>query len=937
MVCFRVWKNRGALLQLQCLSISSFQNANGDLPFVDHCLCWPCHFPRFHSHVSFRSFVLSISSSHFVDQYQAMNWVLLSFIVLGAGVGLLSEGGSSSRPPVIRVGALFGLNTMHGQIANIAFKAAEEDVNSDPSFLGGSKLRIMINDAKRSGFLSIMGALQFMETDVVAIIGPQTSIMAHVLSHLANELTVPMLSFTALDPTLSPLQFPFFVQTAPSDLFLMRAIAEMITYYGWSDVVALYNDDDNSRNGVTALGDELEERRCRISYKAVLPLDVVISSPVEIIEELTKIQRMESRIIVVNTFPNTGKMIFEEAERLGMMETGYVWIATTWLSSLLDSGLPLDRKSLNGVLTLRLHTPDSRNKRDFAARWKNKLSNNKTIGLNVYGLYAYDTVWIIARAIKTHLEAGGNLSFSQDAKLSSLKGEALNLSALSRFDQGSQLLDYIMHTKMSGLAGPVQFHQDRSMLQPSYDIINVVDDGFRQIGYWSNHSGLSIGPPESFYSKPSNRSSSNQHLKLVTWPGGTSVTPRGWVFPNNGKLLRIGVPDRASFKAFVSRVNGSSNNVQGYCIDVFEAAVKLLSYPVPHEFIFFGDGLKNPNYNELVHKVTTGVEFDAVVGDVAIVTKRTRIVDFTQPYIESGLVVVAPVSTPNENPWAFLRPFTPPMWAVTAVFFIVVGAVIWILEHRKNDEFRGPPRRQIVTILCYTASLTSMLTVQQLNSPIKGVDTLISSTGRIGFQIGSFAENYMVDELNIARSRLVPLGSPQEYATALQNGTVAAIVDERPYVDLFLSDYCKFAIRGQEFTRNGWGFAFPRDSPLAVDMSTAILGLSETGELQKIHDRWLSKSNCSSPHWSHFWGMFLVCGIACFVALLIHFFKIVRDFCKHTPEEEEEAAAIPAPKSSRLKKLQRFLAYVDQKEEESKRRLKRKRSNLSMDANSITS
>lgn len=106
----------------------------------------------------------------------------------------------------------------------------------------------------------------------------------------------------------------------------------------------------------------------------------------------------------------------------------------------------------------------------------------------------------------------------------------------------------------------------------------------------------------------------------------------------------------------------------------------------------------------------------------------------------------------------------------------------------------------------YTASLTSILTVQQLNSPIKGVDTLISSSGRIGFQVGSFAENYMTDELNIAGSRLVPLASPEEYANALQNGTVAAIVDERPYIDLFLSNYCKFAIRGQEFTRCGWGF-----------------------------------------------------------------------------------------------------------------------------------
>lgn len=40
--------------------------------------------------------------------------------------------------------------------------------------------------------------------------------------------------------------------------------------------------------------------------------------------------------------------------------------------------------------------------------------------------------------------------------------------------------------------------------------------------------------------------------------------------------------------------------------------------------------------------------------------------------------------------------------------------------------------------------------------------------------------------------------------------------------------------------------ALPRDSPLATDMSTAILALSENGELQNIHDKWLSRKACGS-------------------------------------------------------------------------------------------
>ena len=74
-------------------------------------------------------------------------------------------------------------------------------------------------------------------------------------------------------------------------------------------------------------------------------------------------------------------------------------------------------------------------------------------------------------------------------------------------------------------------------------------------------------------------------------------------------------------------------------------------------------------------------------------------VDFTQPYIESGLVVVALVKELNYSAWVFLRPFTPMMWCVTTIFFFIVGAVIWILECRDNAEFQGSPKRQVATML----------------------------------------------------------------------------------------------------------------------------------------------------------------------------------------------------------------------------------------------
>lgn len=874
-----------------------------------------------------------------------------------------------SRPSVVHIGAIFTFDSTIGRVAKVAIEEAVNDINTNSGVLNGTKLAITMQSSNCSGFLGMVQALQFMETDIIAIIGPQSSVVAHIISHVANELQVPLLSFAATDPTLSSLQFPFFVRTTHSDLYQMTAIAEVVEYYTWKQVVAIFIDDDYGRNGVSALGDALAVRRCKISNKMGIDPRPGVNRG-DIMDILVKIALLESRVIVLHVNPDLGFMIFSAAHYLGMMGNGYVWIATDWLSSVLDSSSPLSSETLDsiqGVLVLRQHTPDSDRKRFFSSRW-NKLTGGST-GLNSYGLYAYDTVWMVAYAIDAFFIQGGTISFSNDSRLSYTEGGNLNLEAMSIFDEGKLLLDNILQSNFMGLTGPIKFSSDRSLVLPAYDIINVIGSGSRRVGYWSNYSGLSIVPPETLYTRPPNRSSANQQLHDVIWPGETIIKPRGWVFPNNGKQLRIGVPDRVSYREFVSRVQGT-DKFKGFCIDVFMAAIALLPYAVPYEFVPFGDGHYNPSYTELVHLIPTG-EFDAAVGDIAIVTNRTRIVDFTQPYAASGLVIVAPFRKLNSGAWAFLRPFSPSMWCVTGGFFLVIGIVVWILEHRINDEFRGPPKKQIMTILwfsfstlffshrentvstlgrvvliiwlfvvlilnsSYTASLTSILTVQQLSSPIKGIESLRASNEPIGYQVGSFAEHYLSQELNISKSRLVPLGSPKEYARALEKGPkrggVAAVVDERPYVELFLSSQCTFRIIGQEFTRGGWGFAFPRDSPLAVDMSTAILTLSENGDLQRIHDKWLTRSTCSSEsaeivsdrlHLRSFWGLFLICGIACLGSLFIYFLQIMRQFRRDAVSEPDLAGQ----GSSRSKRL---LTLIDEKKDPSMSRSKRSKIEMS--------
>ncbi|KAL8238232.1 hypothetical protein R6Q59_019313 [Mikania micrantha] len=518
-------------------------------------------------------------------------------------VNTSSSSSSSTEQKVVNIGALLTVNSVIGRSVKPAIIAAVDDVNSDPSILGGTHLNLILQDTNCSGFIGTIEALELMEKNVVATIGPQSSTIAHVISHVINELHVPLISFGATDPTLSALQYPYFLRTTLNDRHQMSAIADVIEHFEWKEVIAIYVDDDYGRNGISSLADSLALKRAKISYKAAFPAG---SPENDVTDILTTVNLMESRVYVVHVNPDTGVKIFKIAKTLGMMESGYVWITTDWLPAILDSSDPPDSDivaHLQGVVSLRQHTPDSDLKKKFAGRWKN-MNLKQPASFNSYALYAYDSVWLLAYALDNLLNFGGKITFSSNPKLQSTNGSIHRGSRLQTFNEGPKLLETLLTTNFTGATGEVRFDSDKDRVHPAYDIVNIVGTGLRTVGYWSKSFGLSVNQPE----KPkTNRLSDVKRLYSVIWPGETSVKPRGWVFPNNGIPLRIGVPFRHSYKEVVTKDVRSPLGVRGYSVDVFEAAVSLLPYPVPRKYVLYGDGLRNPSYTNLVADVADNV------------------------------------------------------------------------------------------------------------------------------------------------------------------------------------------------------------------------------------------------------------------------------------------------------------------------------------------
>ncbi|KAB5569651.1 hypothetical protein DKX38_003444 [Salix brachista] len=699
---------------------------------------------------------------------------------------------SCQRPAAVNIGAVFTFDSVIGKVAKPAMEAAMSDVNSDGRIR--TKLNLIKEDVNSSVFMGTVDAFQLVEREVVAIIGPQVSGIAHMISSIANGLQVPLISYAATDPTLSALQFPFFVRTTQSDSYQMAAMADLVDFFRWKEVIVVGVDDDYGRNGIAALEEELNNKMARISYKLMLSNQLDES---EVMDILNKSKLLGPRVYVVHVNPDPELRIFTVAQKLQMMTDTYTWLATDWLSATLDSFPPAKKNSLGflqGVVGLRQHTPESNQKRAFMSRWKKMQQNGSASSeLNTYGLQAYDTVWIVAYAIDRFLDEHKNITFSPNTKLHDMKISGLQIEKLKVFNGGNDLLDILLQTNFTGLSGQIQFNQDRNVFSGGYDVINMDGVSVRTVGYWSNVTGFSLSPPDSRTGRQDSNCCVDQRLHSVTWPGGKSETPRGWVIAVDEKPLRIGVPNRASFTEFVTEGH-ASHKINGYCIDVFLKAQELVPYHVPYTFQPFGNGRSNPKYDDLVKMVAADV-----------------------------------------------------------------------------------------------------------------------------------------NSLYISRSRLVALGSPEEYESALRRGPgdggVAAIVDELPYVELFLSRQKDFGIIGQPFTRGGWGFAFRRESPLALDISTAILKLSESGELQKIHEKWFCKMGCHGEkkhgneplqlNLTSFWGLYLLSGAVTLTALMVFLLRMIRQFVRYKRRKLQHSSS-PSPISSSTRCSQviyHFFDFIDEREE----------------------
>ncbi|OVA03673.1 Ionotropic glutamate receptor [Macleaya cordata] len=714
---------------------------------------------------------------------------------------------------------------------------------------------------------------------VQAIIGPETSEEADFITYMGNKAHIPIISFSAISSSLSPIHFPYFVRVAQNDSSQVKAIVAVVQAYRWKELSIIHDDSQSRSASVLFLTDALQKTGTLVSHRTVLP---TTANETIIKDSLRELRGMSTRVFIVHLSSSLGTRFFLNAHKEGMMQSGCVWIITCELTDLMAYMDPSVIYSMNGVIGVKTHVPPSKALRKFKLQWRRHFEQDhlqaRILQPNVYALWAYDAIFLMAMAanrVRSHLNRDSPSSTPNNRTTRNMT----DLFDTGVSPMGSKFLQSVRTTQFTGLSGEIQL-VDGQLESSAFKIVNVIGKRDQPIGYWTPNAGLSQSLEPKDMDK--NYSANTEDFGVVTWPGGTKATPRAM-------KLKIGVPCKSGFVEFVNVSHcTNSSKVSGFSTDIFDAVMQ--GMPYEYEYIPFGsaDGVSAGDYDNLTYHVFLK-QFDIVVGDVTIIANRSKYVDFTQPYSLSGVQLIVPRNEDNftKSLWWFTTPLTKELWFTTILFFVFKGILVLIFENGRNPEFQGSRSQQLgkvlsfsfstlvfanreklesnysrfivnmwtfavfILVTCFGANLTSMLTIKNLQ--VTNIDSLRMSGKFVGYQSGSFVLGLLKD-LRFDERNLKQLSTVEEYAEALRNGSVSAILDELPYIRVFLAKYCReFTVTGPTYPTGGFGFVFPKDSPLLSDVSKSVLEFAEGESMhkgQKIHDienKWFGSEICGDP------------------------------------------------------------------------------------------
>ncbi|XP_029441474.1 extracellular calcium-sensing receptor-like [Rhinatrema bivittatum] len=159
---------------------------------------------------------------------------------------------------------------------------------------------------------------------MAAVIGDDKSRMSIAMAQLLGIYKMTQISYASSVADLSDKsRFPSFLRTTPSDELQSLGIARLITFFGWTWIGILAEDNDYGQIGSQLLKEELLKIGICVAFYEVIPL---IYSQEKIWHIMEVVKKKTAKVIVVFSTPNNLYPVMLAIAKSDI--SGKVWIAT---------------------------------------------------------------------------------------------------------------------------------------------------------------------------------------------------------------------------------------------------------------------------------------------------------------------------------------------------------------------------------------------------------------------------------------------------------------------------------------------------------------------------------------------------------------------------------------------------------------------------------
>lgn len=323
--------------------------------------------------------------------------------------------------------------------------------------------------------------------------------------------------------------------------------------------------------------------------------------------------------------------------------------------------------------------------------------------------------------------------------------------------------------------------------------------------------------------------------------------------------LRIAVKE---FPPFVFK------DLRGFSIDM--ARLICERHGLKPEFVYYN------TVSAVLKSVETG-ECDLNFSGTTITAGREKLLDFSHPFFDSGLIVAVKATSENAT-LNFVLKILKVIGYSLLIFLVgltVVAHAIWFLERNDEDDRSFPvayrkgildaywwaivtmttvgygdkcPKKVlgrviasvwmiigIIWFAAFTASLSSSLTINRIGlGEIKGLTDL--NAKKVAVIKGTTSEKFM----RYHDVTVMVVETLDDLIRSLKAETVEAVVYDAPALMYIAKKDPEIKVVGEMFDVQKYGVAFPQggNSPYKEIFNIAILEMQGSGEYHRIYNKW---------------------------------------------------------------------------------------------------